>query len=151
MRDEYKNGGKASNHCIALHFHVNDREMYTYPTAYFTFNLITITKRHVQLSLGPNRTRGQLWNCQFQKFIKIRNCVWNRPETKPLPHSIRLLFFKICISLACFRGSRGPLWTLFGAVQILALTKSAIAPGFWSQWQFFIFLTPDCPQVRLDP
>ena len=86
--------------------------------------------------------------------ISRTNCVWNRPETKPLPHNIRLSFFKICISLACFRGSRRPLWTLLGAEQILVSTKNAISPGFWSQWQIFIFLTPektDCPLVRLGP
>ena len=88
------------------------------------------------------------------KLFKIvrTNCVWNRPETKPLPHNIRPLFFKICINVASFRGSRRPFWTLFGAEQILLSTKNAIAPGFWSQWQIFIFLTPrktDCPLVRL--
>ena len=40
-----------------------------------------------------------------------------RQETKPLPHNILLLFFKICISFACFK----------------AFELCAVLNKFWSQ------------------
>lgn len=51
------------------------------------------------------------------------NCVGNPPGTKALPHNICLLFFKICINVACFRRSRQPLWTLLSAEQIWSRQK----------------------------
>ena len=78
----------------------------------------------------------------------------NRSETKPLPHNNRLSFFNICISLVCFRGSRRPLWTLFGAEQILVLTKKRNRTWFLVTLTDFYFFTPektDCPLVPLGP
>lgn len=76
----------------------------------------------------------------FLEFSGQIACEIGQRQT-PFPHSIRLLFFmiKICITLACFRGSRRTLRTLFGAEQILVSSKKAMALGFWSQRQIFIF------------
>ena len=76
--------------------------------------------------------------------------MWNRPETKPLLHNIPLLFFKICISLACFQRKSKFVrrWTNF------VLDRKCNRIWFLVSMTDFIFLTPkktDCPLVRLGP